>query len=53
MSSSVKPQRRDGSPGVLFRLPLQLFRRVREKAIEDRATRCDNDTAHLASLIDD
>src|SRR6266511_3277218 len=46
-------QRRDASPGVLFRLPLQLFRRVREKTKEDRATHCDNDAAHLASLIGD
>ena len=30
-------ERGDGSPGVLFRLSLQLFRRVREKAKEDRS----------------
>jgi hypothetical protein len=53
MSSSVKPQRGDGSSGVFFRLPLQLFRRMGEKTEEDRTANCDNDAAHLASLIGD
>src|SRR5262245_59165018 len=30
-------ERGDGSSGVLIRFPLQLFRRMREKAKEDRA----------------
>jgi len=41
MSSSVKPQRGDGSPGVFFRFLLRLFRRVREKTNEDHAAYCD------------
>jgi len=48
-----KAERRDGSPGILFRFPLQLFRRIREKAKENRITNSDNDAAHLVSLIDD
>jgi len=51
MSSSVKPQRGDGSPGVLFRLPLQIFRRVREKAKEDRAAYRHDKRTHFASLV--
>jgi hypothetical protein len=51
MSSSVKPPRWDCSPGVLFRLPLQIFRRVCEKTKEDCSAHCDNDATHLASLI--
>src|SRR5215470_11612907 len=52
MSSSVKPQRWDGSPDVLFRLSLQFFRGVREKTKEDRAANCHNEETHLASWFD-
>src|SRR4030095_10020319 len=45
-------ERGDGSPGVLFRLPLQFFRRMREKAKEDGAADRYDERTHLASWFD-
>src|SRR5262245_43590525 len=45
-------ERGDGSPGVLFSLPLQFFRSVSEKTKEDRAANCHNEGTHLASWFD-
>src|SRR5262249_4063967 len=44
-------ERGDGSPGILFRLSLQIFRSVRDKAKENRTADRYDERTHLASMV--